>query len=459
MKPVKILIRNGTVVTGPESRTADIVIFDGRVTEVGPGLSESGADRIIEAGGKYIFPGGVDPHVHMNLPGPAGTSSDDFYTGSRAALYGGTTTLIDFVTPARGESLIKALEKRKEEAKISLTDFSFHVSPVEWRKTTEDEIRECLTSGVTSFKVYMAYRNTIGLNDQDIQEVMRTVAGAGGIVTVHCELGDEIEMLRSRFYCEGYVDPFYHHLSRPPETESDAVAKAIGLAEKACCPLYIVHVSAKESLKHIREAQGRGLKVFAETCPQYLLLDSSEYLGDFNHTVPYVMSPPLRSREDNEALWEALADGTVSVVGTDHCPWTMEQKETGLGDFRKIPGGAGGVEHRLSLLYTFGVTENRISINRMVELISANPARIFGLSPQKGEISAGSDADIVIWNPDHQGVISSKTHHQNCDINIYEEFPIRGNADFVIAGGRVIIENGIMTGHPAGGKYLSRLPG
>lgn len=453
---MKILIRNGTVVTGPQGNTADILIHDGTVTEVAPGLPENGADRIIEAGGKYVLPGGVDPHVHMHLPGPAGFSSDDFYTGSRAALYGGTTTLIDFVTPARGEPLTKALEKRMEEAKNSMSDFSFHVSPVEWRKTTGAEISECLSAGVTSFKVYMAYRKTIGLNDQDILEVMKAVAGAGGTVTVHCETGDEIELLRNRYYSEGYSEPFYHHQSRPATTESDAVARAVGLAEKASCPLYIVHVSAKESLNHIREAQARGQKVFAETCPQYLLLDSSRYLGDFNHTVPYIMSPPLRRREDNEALWAALADGTVSVVGTDHCPWTMAQKETGIGDFRKIPGGAGGVEHRLSLLYTYGVLGNRISINRMVELISANPAMIFGLYPKKGTVAPGSDADLVIWNPDVQGVISSQTHRQNCDINIYEGFHVRGNADCVIAGGRVIIENGIMTAQPAGGRYLSR---
>jgi len=453
---VKILIRNGTVVTGQQIKAADILIHDGIVAEVAPDLPENSADRIIDANGKYILPGGIDPHVHMHLPGLAGFSSDDFNTGSRAALYGGTTTLIDFVTPARGEPLAKALEKRTEEAKSSLADFSFHVSPVEWTKTTGDGIKECIAKGVTSFKVYMAYKKTIGLNDQDILEVMKSVAGAGGIVTVHCETGDEIETLRNRYYSEGNAGPFYHHLSRPAATESDAVARAVGLAEKATCPLYIVHVSAKESLNHIREAKARGQKVFAETCPQYLLLDSSKYLGDFNHTGPYIMSPPLRNREDNEALWTALADGTVSVVGTDHCPYTMAQKETGIGDFRIIPGGAGGVEYRLPLLYTYGVLGNRITLDRMVELISSNPARIFGLWPQKGTVAAGSDADIVIWNPDHQGIISSKTHHQNCNINIYEGFPVQGNAECVIAGGRVIIENGIMTVQQTGGKYLSR---
>ena len=442
---MKILVKNGIVVTGSECNTEDILISDGTVTGIGSGFSDSGADRIIDARGSYIFAGGIDPHVHMNLPGQAGFSSDDFYTGSRAALYGGTTTLLDFVTPSKGESLTTALDKRKQEAKNSMADYSFHVSPVEWRKTTGNEIRECIKRGSASFKVYMAYKNTIGLDDRDILKVMKSVAAAGGLVTVHCEMGDKIEILRNKYYCEGYSEPLYHYLSRPPDTEADAVARAVELARRASCPLYIVHVSAKESLKHIREAQAGGQKVFAETCPQYLLLDNSKYQGDFNRTAPYVMSPPLRTAEDSKALWEALADGTVNTVGTDHCPFMMTQKEAGIDDFRKIPGGAGGVEHRLSLLYTYGVLENRITMNRMTDLISANPARIFGLFPQKGEIRVGSDADIVIWNPDHQGVISSETHHQNCDINIYEGFPIKGKAEFVIAGGRIVIENGVMT--------------
>jgi dihydropyrimidinase len=453
---MKILLRNGTIVNGRESKSEDILIHDGSVSAVGAGLPEGDTDSIIDAGGMYILPGGVDPHVHMHLPGPAGYSSDDFSSGSRAALYGGTTTLFDFVTPARGESLTGALDRRMAEAKDSLADFSFHVSPVEWRKTTGDEIRECISRGVTSFKVYMAYKKTIGLDDADILKVMQAVAHEGGIVTVHCETGEEIEARQNRYFCAGYTDPGYHLLSRPPETESDAVAKAIGLAARASCTLYIVHVSAAGSLKHIRKAQAAGQRVFAETCPQYLLFNDSKYHGDFNNTVPYVMSPPLRTEKDRESLWEAVADGTVSTVGTDHCPYYLAQKETGLSDFRKIPGGAGGVEHRLALLYTFGVLEKRITVNRLVELCSANPAKIFGVFPKKGDISAGADADIVIWNPGYSGIISAETHHQNCDINIYGGVPVRGNADRVMAGGKVIIEKGVMREDAAAGNYLFR---
>jgi len=456
---MKILVKNGTIITSATSIVTDILIKDSTIISVGRCKSESDVDRVIDAGGMYILPGGVDPHVHMHLPGPAGYSSDDFASGSRAALYGGTTTLFDFVTPARGESLTEALDRRREEAENSLTDFSFHVSPVEWRKTTGDEIRECISRGVTSFKVYMAYKRTIGLDDEDILKVMQTVGHEGGIVTVHCETGDEIESRQNKYYSEGYADPWYHLLSRPPETESDAVARAISLAARASCPLYIVHVSAGESLRHIRKAQAAGQKVFAETCPQYLLFNDSKYHGDFYNTVPYVMSPPLRSEKDREALWEAVADGTVSTVGTDHCPFNLAQKETGLSDFRKIPGGAGGVEHRLALLFTYGVLENRITVNRLVELCSANPAKIFGVFPKKGDVSAGADADIVIWNPGYNSIISVETHHQNCDINIYGGVPVKGKADRVIAGGKVIIENGVMRDHAAAGKYLFRTIG
>ena len=395
----------------------------------------------------------------MHLPVAGGFSSDDFLTGGRAALYGGTTTIIDFVTPARGESLTSALEKRKKEAEVSLADYAFHVSPVEWRKTTCDEIRECIKMGVISFKVYMAYKNTVGLEDDDLLRVMRCVAEAGGTVTAHCELGDEIENLRNSFFSQNNTSPVYHALSRPPMLEAGAVKKAIELAGSVHCPLYIVHVSSGHSLKYIREARLRNQSVYAETCPQYLLLDDLKYHGEFQQTAPYVMSPPLRTKEDFDALWDALGDGTVSTVGTDHCPFTMEQKKTGIYDFRKIPGGAGGVEQRLELLYTYGFLTNRLTFNQMVNLFSTRPAKIFGLYPQKGEIAEGSDADLVIWNPDHEKNISAGTHHQNCDINIYDGMPVRGKADYVIAGGNVIIENGQMLNPEHTGKYLFRTTG
>ncbi|MEI6048951.1 MAG: dihydropyrimidinase [Bacteroidota bacterium] len=378
---MKILIKNGIIVTSTDGYKSDILVIEGTINQIETQINTNHIDRMIDAMGCYIFPGGVDPHVHMHLPSPNGYSSDDFLSGSKAALYGGTTTLLDFVTPKKRESLTDALRQRKEEAKNSMTDYSFHISAVEWRDTTEQEINDCIREGATSFKVYMAYKDTIGLNDSDILKVMKVVGKAGGMVTVHCESGDEIEILRNKFIHEHHFEPVYHPLSRPAELEAAAVKKAIDLANKCNCPLYIVHISTKESLKYIREAQVNGRKVFSETCPQYLLLDDSKYCGDFSQTAPYIISPPLRKKEDNEALWEAVSNGTVETTGTDHCPFTLSQKEAGLKDFRKIPNGAGGVEHRLALLYTYGVVEKRITINRMVDLFATQPAKIFGLHP------------------------------------------------------------------------------
>jgi dihydropyrimidinase len=453
---MKIQIKNGTIVTSTEKYKSDILIVDGKIDQIESRINVKDIFKLIDANGFYIFPGGIDPHVHMHLPTPAGYSSDDFLTGSKAALYGGTTTLLDFVTPKKGQSLTDALIRRKEEAKNSMVDFSFHVSPVEWRKTTEHEIHDCIKEGITSFKVYMAYKDTIGLNDDDLLKVMKAVGNAGGMVTVHCELADEIKILRNKYFEEQHVEPEYHCLSRPAELEAGAVEKAIDLAKHANCPLYIVHVSANESLKYIQEAQDWGQKVIAETCPQYLLLVDSKYKGNFNQTAPYVMSPPLRKKEDNESLWNAVSNGIITTIGTDHCPFNFSQKAAGINDFRKIPNGAGGVEHRLALLYTYGVLENRMTLNKMVDLFSTQPSRVFGLYPSKGEIKTGSDADLVIWNPAPENTISSKTHHQNCDINIYEGIKTKGSTEYVIARGRIIIENGIMINSENRGRFLKR---
>jgi len=433
-----ILIKNGTIVNADKSFGADILIINGKIAEIGTSLSATSTKtEIIDANGKYIIPGGIDPHVHLHLPGPAGFSSDDFYTGSKAALYGGTTSFIDFVTPRKGQNLIEALHERKKEASTSLIDHTFHVSPIEWRDSIPEEIKACVAEGITSFKIYVAYLDTIGLKDKDIQKVMKAVAEAGGTITVHCELGEEVDRLRKEFIDSDRTSPKYHPLSRPNYVESKAVKKAIEFADVAGCPIYIVHVSTKESLEHIKKAQQKGQQVFAETCPHYLLLDDSRYLGNFEKTSPFVMSPPLRKKEDNEALWQAVADGTIQTIGTDHCPFTLDQKKYGIHDFTKIPNGAGGIEHRIALLYTYGVLTNRINFSRFVELVSTNPAKIFGLYPKKGVVKIGSDADIVVWNPETENTISAKIHWQNCDLNIYEGIKTTGEAECVIVRGVV----------------------
>jgi len=453
---MSILIKNGNLVSSAGTMTADVLIENDRVRTVGGENMHGRADRVIDAAGMFLLPGGVDPHVHMHLPSPAGYSSDDFLTGSRAALHGGTTTLMDFVTPERGEPLPRALEKRMREAECSLTDYAFHVSPVEWRESIPAEIRECTGMGVTSFKVYMAYKQTVGLGDEDLLRVMKAVGKAGGMVTVHCEEGDEIEKLRDRFFLDGHTLPLYHLLSRPSHLESSAVKRALAMAAEAGCPVYIVHVSAAESLDHIREARLRGQTVYAETCPQYLLFDNSKYTGPFEQTSPYVISPPLRTEADSDALWHALADGTINTVGTDHCPFTAEQKRTGLRDFRRIPGGAGGVEHRLALLYTHGVLTGRLTFNQLINIFSTEPARIFGINLRKGDIAAGSDADIVIWNPEAAGTVSAESHHMNCDINIYGGMAVRGAPEHVIKGGEVVVARGEMSSLAGRGSYLHR---
>ncbi len=453
-----ILIKNGIVVNADGKKVTDILIDDGLIKKIDSGINVNRFKKaeIIDAEGKYIFPGGIDPHVHMHLPTAAGFSSDDFYTGSRAALSGGTTTIIDFVTPHKDEPLCEALQKRKSEAVNCLTDYSFHVSPVEWRESMPSEIKNCTKEGITSFKVYMAYKDTIGLDDDTLKRVMKNVASTGGTVTVHCEDGDEIEKLRNKFYEEGKLSPEYHPLSRPAVLEAAAVKKAIDFAAETNCKLYIVHVSSKLSLQYIISSQAKGQKVYAETCPHYLLLDDSKYQGDFEHTAPFVLSPPLRKKDDNNALWKALAESTVQTVGTDHCPFNMEQKRMGLHDFRKIANGAGGVEHRLTLLFTYGVLTGKISLNKFVELTSANAAKIFGLYPQKGVIAEGSDADIVIWDTGIKKTISTKNHIMNCDNDIYEGFEISGSPGIVIKRGEIVFKEGKLEENISNGRFLYR---
>lgn len=451
-----ILIKNGTIVTSKESFKADILVDDGKISRIGQLQNDKvKADAQIDAAGLYVFPGGIDPHVHMHLPTPAGFSSDDFYTGSKAALYGGTTTIIDFVTPQKGQSLPDALIKRKKEAQNSLIDYSFHVSPIEWHNHTEKEIKEIKNEGITSFKTYMAYKNSIGLDDDDLFKVMKAVAKTDGLLTVHAELGDEIETLRTSFAKANKLSPKYHPLSRPDNMEADAVKRAIELAKKANCALYIVHVSTKKSLEHIRKAQKAGQRVYAESCPHYLLLNDSKYNGTFEQTAPFVLSPPLRKKEDQEAIWEAIADKTIQTMGTDHCPFTFEQKQKGKNDFRKIPNGAGGVEHRLALLYTYGVLQNKFSKNKFVDIVSTQAAKTFGLYPRKGEVAVGSDADLVIWNPDKKNIISTKNHYQNCDINIFEGIKTSGSAKYVIVNGQITIKNDKLI-KETNGQFLRR---
>ena len=453
---MRTLIQNGIIVTSTEQFKSDILISDGKIIKIEKHISEKGIEKVIDAENKFVFPGGIDPHVHLHLPTPAGYSSDDFLSGAIAALYGGTTTIIDFVTPKKGQPLTDALNQRIEEASNCPIDYSFHVSPVDWRPSSENEIQQCIELGFPSFKIYLAYKESIGLDDETAYHVMKSVGKHGGLVTAHCELGDDIDTLRDFYVSQNMVTPLYHMLSRPPRFEALAVKRAIDIADQTKCSLYIVHVSAGDSLKHIHLAQQSGQPIFAETCPQYLLLDESLYSGDFEQTVKYVISPPLRKPEDSAHLWEGLVNHTVQTVGTDHCPFSLHQKSKGTNDFRKIPNGAGGIEHRLELLYTYGVLKGKITLNRMVDICSTQPAKIFGLYPQKGEIAVGSDADIVIWNPNTESTITAKTHHSKADISVYEDFKVVGSAQFVLSNGKILIDNGKLESNLPIGKLFRR---
>jgi dihydropyrimidinase len=435
-----ILIKNAQVVNADKQFKTNVLISEGRIKHfiADDEIEAESALKTIDAEGKYVFPGFIDPHVHFHLPTPAGFSSDDFNSGTKAALQGGTTTVMDFVTPEKGELLTVALDKRINEAELANCNYRLHVSPIDFNENTESEIIACIERGIRSFKVYMAYKEAIGLGDEELRKVMQVLAKYDKVLLVHAEDGDRIEELRCRFADEGRTAPKYHPESRPPETEADAVKKLLDMAEETGCKVYIVHVSAAESLKHIRKAEKKGLKVFAETCPHYLLLDDSRYEGNFEDASAYVLSPPLRSAGNEEELWKALADGVFDTIGTDHCPFTKAQKAKGISDFRKIPNGAGGVEFRPALLYTYGVEQNRISLEQFVKLLSAGPAKIFGLYPQKGMIAEGSDADLVIWNPAKRNTVSSRTHFQNTDINIYEGFKTKGESEIVILGGEIV---------------------
>jgi dihydropyrimidinase len=452
-----ILIKNGLIVTSLKSFNADIAIDQGKIIQINDRIQPEKNTRIIDASDLFIIPGGIDPHVHLYLPTPAGYTSDDFYSGSKAAIYGGTTCIIDFVTPARNQNLIEALNIRKKEALDSLIDYSFHLSPVDWHPNIENEINKVVEEGITSFKVYMAYKNSVGIDDDVLLKVMQTVSKVGGVVTVHAENGDKIDELRNSYSKQGKITPEYHALSRPNFTEAEAVEKIIHLSEQTACKVYFVHVSAKESLELIQSAQNKGLPIYAETCPQYLLLEDSKLKGKFEDTAKYVFSPPLRKKEDNDALWKALKNKTIQTIGTDHCPLFFKQKEFGRDDFRLIPNGAGSMEHRLSLLYTFGVMSGLLTMNEFVALTSTNAAKIFGLYPKKGEIAVGSDADIVLWNTKPSDSISTSTHYHNSDMDIYEGFTVFGQPKLVILKGKIVIDENVLYLEKCKSEFLKRV--
>ncbi len=455
---MSLLIRNGTVVTSTQNLPADILIQHGIIKEVRAAIPENAAKLHIDAAGMLLLPGGIDVHTHLDMPFGGTTSSDDFETGTRAAAFGGTTTLVDFAIQARGTRMRDALDTwwKKAEGKACI-DYGLHMIVTDLGGAGLEDMDDMVREGVASFKLFMAYPNVLMVDDATIFRALSQTAKNGALICMHAENGGVIDVIVQRALAEGKTAPIYHALTRPTTAEAEAVHRAIALAEMAGAPVYIVHLSSEDALNQVREARDRGVPAFAETCPQYLLLSVEELARPDFEGAKYVFTPPLREKHNLPKLWAGLNDDHLQVVSTDHCPFCFkEQKSLGKDDFTKIPNGGPGVENRLQLIHHHGVNQGRLSINRFVELVSTTPAKIFGMYPKKGEIAAGSDADIVIWDPQADHVISAATHHMRVDYSMFEGFHVKGNARTVLSRGEVIVDRGNFLGKPGRGEYLRR---
>jgi dihydropyrimidinase len=454
---MKVLIKNGQIVTAVDNYFADILIEEGKVRVIGHRLDME-ADRVIDASNKLVIPGGIDPHTHMELPFGGTSSSDDFRTGTIAAAHGGTTTIIDFAVQYKGESLTEAVDNwhRKAEGKTAI-DYGFHLITTDLPDERIPEMRQLINEGVMSFKLFMAYPGVFLVDDATIYRAMKVAGNAGGLICMHAENGIVINEIIKEALAEGKTAPKYHALTRPTKAEAEGVHRAIAIADMAHAPVYIVHLSCYDALEEVRAARDTGIAAYAETCPQYLFLDYSYYEQEGFEGAKYVMTPPLREKWNQEKLWQGLAGNDLQVVSTDHCPFCFkEQKELGRDDFTKIPNGGPGVEHRLSLVYNGGVASGRISVNRFVEITSTSAARLFGMFPRKGTIAVGSDADIVIFDPNEEMTISAASHHMNVDYSAYEGMKVRGVTKTVLSRGRLIIEDGGYVGKAGDGEFLRR---
>ena len=452
------IIANGRVVTATDTYTGDVAIGNGKIAVIGQNLPRDNATRVIDAAGKYLLPGGIDVHTHLDMPFGGTTSADDFETGTRAAAFGGTTTLIDFAIQYKGQTLRTAFDAWMQKATgRAVCDYSFHCIITELANAQLEEMNALVREGVTSFKLFMAYPGVFMLDDRSIFQALRATAKNGGLVCMHAENGNAIDVIVQQALAEGKKAPKYHALTRPTTAEAEATARAIALAEMAGAPVYIVHLSCNDALEKVREARDRGLPVYAETCPQYLYLSIDNFDVPGFEGAKYVFTPPLREKWHQEKLWTGLKTDHLQVVSTDHCPFCFkEQKELGRDDFTKIPNGGPGIEHRMSLIYSGGVAQGRFSVNRFVELVSTTPAKLFGLYPRKGTIAVGSDADLVIFNPERKHTISAKTHHMRVDYSMFEGIEVVGMPDVVLSRGLVLVEGEQFKGRAGAGQFLKR---
>lgn len=456
-----LLIKNGNIVTATENYVADIYCEGETITKIGKGLDAPPGATVIDATGKYVFPGFIDPHVHIYLPFMGAFAKDDYISASKAALVGGTTTLIEMVCQAGSQQpLADGFEFwMKQAAGKSACDFTFHQSVTRYDKQVEGELTEIVKAGVSSFKIFLAYKGAFGIDDDALFNTLTLAKKLGVITTAHCENAELVSRLQQKLLAEGKTGPEYHYWSRPPSVEAEGVNHLMTFAELTGAHTYIVHTSCKESLDAAMAAKGRGLNVWVETLIQYLLLDKTYAERPNFEGAKYVMSPPLREKSNQDVFWNALKQGFASTLATDHAPFDFKgQKEMGRGDFTKIPNGIPSLEDRVNLYYTYGVAGGRIDLNTFVATASTNTAKIFGMFPKKGTIALGSDADLVIYDPTYRGAISAKTHTINLDYSAFEGWEIKGRPSAVTVRGEVAVRDGQFTGTIGRGQFIKRQP-
>jgi dihydropyrimidinase len=454
-----VLIQNGTIVNADSTVKADLLIDSATIKEIRAGIPASSAQTVVDAKGLLLLPGGIDAHTHLDMPFGGSKSADDFETGTRAAAIGGTTSIVDFAIQAQGTKMRTALDTwwKKAEGKACI-DYGLHMIVTDLPDAGLEDMDDMVREGVASFKLFMAYPNVLMVDDATIFKALRQTAKNGALICMHAENGSVIDVIVQQALAEGKTAPIYHALTRPTRAEAEAVHRAIAMAEMAGVPVYIVHLSSEDALNQVREARDRGLPAFAETCPQYLLLSLEDNMVDQGwEGAKFVFTPPLRERKNQPKLWDGLRTDNLQVVSTDHCPFCFEdQKALGKDDFTKIPNGGPGIENRLQLLHHHGVGQGNLTLNRFVEIVATAPARIFGMYPKKGVLAAGSDADIVLWDPAVEYTISASTHHMRVDYSMFEGFHVRGNARDVYSRGELIVSKGEFVGRPGRGNYLRR---
>jgi len=455
---MSVLIKGGRIVTAADDYVADIYVEDETVTLIGADLDQP-ADKTIDAIGKYVLPGAVDPHTHLDMPFGGTVTIDDVESGQTAAAFGGTTTHVDFIIQPQGSSFADALEEWRGKAKgKQMIDMGYHMAVTDLKEGgTLDELASLPDQGITSYKLFMAYKGALMVDDETLFKTMQVAADTGALVMVHAENGDAIDVLVKEALAAGHTEPRYHALTRPPETEGEATNRAIQLARVAGSPLYVVHVSCAESVEPIQLAREKGWNVWGETCTQYFFIDYTFLERPNFEGGKYVYTPPPRDKANQDVLWNAVRNDTLSAISTDHCAFLWDgQKTIGKDDFSKIPNGGPGLENRLQMIHEFGVRGARISLNRMVELLSTNPAKLFGLYPRKGTVAVGSDADIVVFDPEKRVTISASTHHSKSDYNLFEGTEVTGVPEVVLLRGNVLVEGDELVASPGIGQFVAR---